>query len=186
MALTEYNGWSGKIRDKRGSWFYKENPKEALGKCTVCGSYAGLTFHAEEYGSTIASYLDACHELCAYCHGMIHMRFRYPNRWARYKHRAAEGYKFIDFAHLGAYFAAMKVVADIKPGEYGPSGIDWLDALPTESYKGPPKIATVLYNHKQIPDPQVYAQGENVQGVTWDSKTGAFTPYAYYVGDLFE
>lgn len=168
MGSKAYNGWSGEIRDLRGNLFYSLVKKGEIAppeKCYVCGAIncdttSRNTYHAEEYGSTWSEYLEACRPVCPYCHGMIHLRFRLPNRFKRMKVRAREGTLLAQapkFANLFTFFGSVRKVGDMAYVEDSDSGLGWLDKMALKAYSGPPKIATILHvEHGEVPDPKVY------------------------------
>lgn len=171
MAGASYNGWSGIIRDVRGTLFYKEVHKtKPTSCCKLCGDlqkFTSLSHHAEEYGSTWKEYLENCHLLCARCHGMIHVRFRFPNLWARYVHKVRQadfgGCK--RFKTLIEFFAYAKKCKDIPPYPWIDTDLKWLDSMPRKAYVGPPKLALIDRNEVLVPDPKIYPAG-------WGTMTG--------------
>lgn len=99
--------------------------------------------------------------LCARCHGMVHLRFKMPNRWERYKHICRyETYEGPKPKNMAEFFARTKGVTDIP--DYHPrvlTGNTHIDGIPQYAYKGPPKIATKIYGDLEVPDPLVYPPG---------------------------
>lgn len=171
--LKNYNGWRGVVRTTRGAKFYqmlKDKKIPPPKTCAMCGQEHGPvwnTYHAEDYGSTWDDYLQEAKPVCPRCHGMIHSRFRFKNRWKRYKQRILQP----NFGGLGTFktlndvFAYMRQISDIEYIEDAPTGILWLDQMPLVPYSGPEKIATAIVAGEEIPDPEVY-------GVDWDTMKG--------------
>jgi hypothetical protein len=54
------------------------------GACDMCGNEYNTMPHAEEYGPTFEDYLRSIHILCGRCHGMLHLRYRFPKKWKEY------------------------------------------------------------------------------------------------------
>lgn len=174
---SAYNGWSAKIRSVRGTWFYKVKPIESAGHCCLCDNTQGLTFHNENYGSTIKDFLADAKELCPYHHGMFHVRGKHPNRFRRMKARIAQGHPAVAFPNLFAFFAASNQVKDIAPQPDIPSGHEWLDRVEIALYGGPHKIALMERGGVLIPDPQIYGKEETVEGLRYDATTDTLTHY---------
>jgi len=165
MAInSKYNGWPAKVRKFRGSKFYRNMHQGKIPKpvkCAACGATGGgMTYHAEQYGPTWEEYVEGAKPLCNYCHGMMHVRFRYPNRFKRYLHRIAEGHTFYVFNNLGVFFKTIASHKDIPYEEYIPSGVEWLDGINLKAYTGPDKVATILVNGISLPDPKIYNNAE--------------------------
>lgn len=181
MVISKwYNGWSPEIRSVRGGRFYQLLRKKALPpavKCELCGSINGLTFHAEEYGSTWQDYLKSTHALCCYCHATFHVRERYPNRWTRFVARAVEG-DFPDFPYtsMSQVYGVYRGVKDIPEPVAIPDSDHWVTKLTATPYTGPPKIA--LAPDGLSPDPLCYPSGlSELSGVAFSTETQILTPY---------
>lgn len=178
MGLRSYNGWPGAARKVRGDEFYrllraKKLPSPDL--CFLCGNRHILdgwnTYHAEEYGSTWEDYVGGAKPLCPYCHGMIHLRFKFPNRFLRMKQRIADGSlrgKVPTYKNLGEVFSLAKKLSDLPSIDNTSSGNQWLDSLQLTAYSGPPKIVTVLEGGTEFPDPRVYGK----YSVDWKKLSG--------------
>jgi hypothetical protein len=136
MALQTYNGWSGPTRARRLAelrqakvagtappWVYHVLP------CEICAQTQGSMWHAEAYGPTFEDYLASFHALCGHCHAMLHMRFRFPNRWTRHLMTAAQGpVPFV--GSIGVVFGrAQSWDRDLPPPAYQP-GPEWFHRLP--------------------------------------------------------
>lgn len=163
---SKYNGWPAVVRKFRGKKFYSmmhqgKIPKPV--KCAACGATGGgMTYHAEQYGPTWEEYVEGAKPLCNYCHGMMHMRFRFPNRFKRYLKRISEGYTFTVFSNLGEFFNIANKFNDIDYQEYYPSGVEWLDKINRNTYTGNDKVAIALLpDGTQIPDPKIYTMVES-------------------------
>lgn len=182
MIKKSYNGWSAETRSVRGAWFYSKRPIKYTNSCKLCGNTKGITFHAEEYGSTIEDYLLSCHELCPYCHGMMHMRFKYKKRFMRFRDRVGAGAKgFVEFNSLNEFYQALKPLKDLASYDGpGVSGIDWLDAIEVVPYNGIQKIPLVLTKQGEFkPDLAILSKHKPIEGLRYDAKTGLVYPYMY-------
>lgn len=183
--MSTYNGWSGHIRTVRGGMFYRK--LKASGKirpdCDLCGGNGGLTYHAEEYGSTWEDYIQSCHPLCAYCHGMVHLRFEHPNRWARLLHRVGNKTHLpFRFESLHGFFTAARGLKDIPEEQWKPSGVSWADVLPKKMvFHEHMKVALVKVGDGLfIPDPKVYTSTpKSFVGLRYDAQTGLLHEYEY-------
>jgi len=174
--MTAYNGWSGHIRTIRGRKFYNDlkASKIVRPKCALCGGTAGLTFHAEEYGSTWEDYIQSTHPVCAYCHGMIHMRFGLPNRWNRLLSRVGAGEDLpFQFKTLYHFFKAAGKLEDCKTEKWIPSGVPWADDLPKiRICADMMKVALIVSSTGVFkPDPKVYSSISKVEGLRYCHKT---------------
>lgn len=188
-ATIAYNGWSGLIRDIRGNEFYRQLGKGGIEKPSVChvceaehGPDCSNTYHAEEYGSTWQEYRDACRPVCPMCHGMIHVRFKIPNRFRMHKDRVGSGYyknRPPAFKNLFSFFGKIRGTKDIPLYPDVDSGVEWLDRMPMHSYKGEGKVASVISQKwGEIPDPLVY-------GLHWKKVHGVLvrTDGSLFMGD---
>lgn len=165
MASPSYNGWPGAVRDKRGNKrVYLRKKKNLIPPPTICAFCGAVhekdgynTYHAEEYGSTWEDYNAACIPLCPYCHGMIHVRFRYPNRFKRMKARVADGSLFRTrrkVKNLNEFFKVIRSVRDIGYQPDCKTGILQLDGIALTKYVGPQKIITIINEAgEEVPDP---------------------------------
>lgn len=183
MALTWYNGWSGKVRQLRSDWVDTHAPLKGTGKCSLCGSTTAVGFHAEEYGGTREHYIKECYELCACCHGFMHMRYLVPNRFKRHKARIAKGdfHEVMQFTNLGKFFTVCKAVGDLKHEvENVVTGIPWLDRARLQKYEGPEKVAVIIDNEGIYrPDPTIYTNVTSLHGMLWDADTGTLSEFHY-------
>lgn len=185
MIKTTYNGWDSTIRSKRGTKFYsllKAGKIPAATSCEVCGSTQGLTFHAEEYGSTWEDYLACCHPLCCYCHGIIHVRARFPNRWKRYVHRVSQGIvPHFSYSSLSKVYGVFRSVPDLPeytlPDNLQPHWLNKLSIYPVEAEK------VALYQCSDgtlIPDPLIYPKGiQSLEGLRYDAQLQELIPYKW-------
>lgn len=90
--MNKYKNWDGATRQRMYARLKREEKKGILpkriklkGACELCGETHNTMPHAEEYGPTYEDYLESLHVLCPRCHGMLHLRYRYPNKWEEYK-----------------------------------------------------------------------------------------------------
>lgn len=147
MSLSEYNGWSGLDRDKadrrlkaaitKESWKYPHLIQR--GPCVMCGHDRGIMLHAEEYGPSLNDYIASLRSVCAKCHGMIHLRFRFPGIWSVFKSRLKVGEKPEPVDHIGQVFGKCNAWKDCAVVESEPNGT-WWDELPLVKYAGPRKV----------------------------------------------
>lgn len=92
MACSDYNGFSGKLRDAVGrrqtkAWNNGTMPRPT--RCDVCYQTEGAIHgHCEDY-STEDVYLP----LCITCHLILHMRHREPLLWTDYKMAVRAGFQ---------------------------------------------------------------------------------------------
>ena len=182
MAFKSYNGWSGTIRDVRGrlqSQMQKQGKLWTATECELCHKEAGLTYHSEEYGSTYAAFVSTLHCLCPYCHGVLHVRFQFPNRFLRFKHRLKlhQFDQIAAFNSLGGFFGSIKSLNDIGPYKHHDSGIPWLDKVSLTAYDGPPKIALVDVQGLLYPDPAIYYSKSRPKGVWYDHVSDKLLPF---------
>ena len=92
MALSDYNGFSGKHREavgRRMERTWKEHPHLRPSQCSVCYQDEGAIHgHNEDY-SVENVYLP----LCITCHLMLHMRWAMPQLWEDYKLAIRHGFQ---------------------------------------------------------------------------------------------
>ena len=183
MIQKAYNGWSASVRTVRGSEFYSLVRKGDIPRpesCELCGSTSGLTYHAEEYGSTWEDYLRSCHALCCYCHATMHVRWRYPNRWGRFVTRVLEkSVPAFPYKTMSEVYGAYRTQKDLSDPFPVPESDHWLSKMPVMGYDGPAKVALVLVNGVLAPDPKIYALSKEVSGVRYDSETLSVFPYSW-------
>ena len=89
--MKNYKQWTGAHRLKMYRKLKTLEKKQELpswfnmkGNCCMCGESYNTMPHAEEYGPTFDDYLKNIYILCARCHGMIHLRFRFVPQWVAY------------------------------------------------------------------------------------------------------
>lgn len=140
MASRSYNGWSGFTRTKRYEQFLFLRKHEYFipqSECQMCGAETikGHGYHAEEYGDTVEDYLRNCYWLCPACHGLLHVRARFPNRWNRYRQNVKDGNLSTHITNMSQIYAAASRMKDI---DYHPKVKlgDWSDDLKIKGYKG--------------------------------------------------
>lgn len=185
MISKPYNGWSATIRSVRGQLFYsnirrKKFPQPLM--CELCGSTNGMSYHAEEYGSTWEDYVKSCHALCCYCHASVHVRFRFPNRWNRFVHRMVtkEDIPVFPFQTMGQVYAAFRPLKDIDPYPL-PEDLPphWLLGLKPE--EDVYKVALVkTLSGKLVPDFTIYPPNMmSLEGLRYDADSGKLWPYQW-------
>jgi hypothetical protein len=92
VALSDYNGFTGKYREQVGrrmekSW--KEHPHLRPTECAVCFQTEGAIHgHNEDYSAENV-YLP----LCLACHVILHMRWNSPQLWEDYKLAVRHGFQ---------------------------------------------------------------------------------------------
>jgi hypothetical protein len=138
---TAYKQWPGKTREAR---FLEYKAARAAGKipapggCEMCGQTHGTMHHAEDYGPTLEDYFAALHSLCGRCHAWLHLRFRFPGLWARYKETCRRTGPQPPVPSMSAvYYAPGR--KDVPVVEY-PHGGQWWELLSTERYSEHPKL----------------------------------------------
>lgn len=146
VSLSSYNGWSGPFRQRLFDTYKRElkagripAPYATPCPCEMCGQTRGTMLHQEEYGPTLEEYLKASHWLCGRCHAMLHLRFRFPGRWAYYKaHVKAHGVQPY-IPNMGAVYHASRGWKDYPVVDYGVPGDSWWERLTCDRYAGPVK-----------------------------------------------
>lgn len=90
--MNKYKTWDGATRQRMYARLKRDEKKGELpsrvklkGPCELCSEELNTMPHAEEYGPTYEDYLDSLHVLCPRCHGMLHLRYRHPDKWEQYK-----------------------------------------------------------------------------------------------------
>ena len=90
--MNKYKDWDGKTRLRMYTKLKRDEKANKLpkwlkltGPCEMCEETHNTMPHAEEYGPTYKDYQKSIHVLCPRCHGMLHLRYRYPNKWEEYK-----------------------------------------------------------------------------------------------------
>lgn len=138
MALASYNGWDGATRTQRLAELRQAKAKRTaptwvyrVPGCCICGQLHGTMWHAEAYGPTFEDYVASFKALCAHCHGMLHLRFRFPNRWRCHLLEAARGpVSFVP--NIGVVFGrAQGWDDDLPPPPDYRAGPEWFHQLPT-------------------------------------------------------
>lgn len=84
MGLSSYNGFPGPMREavgRRQAKAWKNGDQPAPTTCEVCGQTEGAIHgHAEDYSRD-----DVYLPICITCHLILHMRFREPLMWDKYR-----------------------------------------------------------------------------------------------------
>ena len=136
MSSNAYKQWTGKVRELRFAEYKAARRAGTLpppGPCEICGQTHGTMHHAEDYGPELADYFAALHSLCARCHAMLHLRFRFPGLWAAYKHRCRLEGPQTPVCHMGEVYHAVGRGKDIPVVEHEHAG-EWFETLSTERY----------------------------------------------------
>lgn len=130
MALSDYNGFPGKMRESVGrrmerSW--KDNPALRPSRCDACFQTEGaLHGHNEDYSQE-----DVYLPICITCHLILHMRFQQPKMWTDYKTAVRAGFQGKPLVQKSALW----VIKDIYPREFYEN---------SDQYINEPRTATVL------------------------------------------
>lgn len=136
MSSTAYKQWTAAIRTARFAEYKAARAAGRLSKpgaCEICGQTKGTMHHAEDYGPTVDDYFAALHSLCGRCHAWLHMRFRYPGLWARYKQICRKQGPQPPVKHMGEVFHSTSRGKDIPVVNYPHQG-RWWEVLSTERY----------------------------------------------------
>lgn len=137
--LSNYNGWTGADRIRAMANYRKACGRDTFrpGPCEMCGQTHGTMMHSEEYGPTLADLLSSSHSLCGRCHAMLHMRFRFPGRWAAYR-------KLVRRGPQPPVMSIMEVYAKARAWRdtdevFDPPVLEWWDRLLVVRYRGAQK-----------------------------------------------
>lgn len=192
MIEKAYNGWSANIRNIRGALAFKLRRKGLIAPpvvCELCCSTRGVTYHAEDYGSTWEDYRKCCHPLCCYCHATIHVRKTYPQRWKRFVHRALTGtlpeFPYTSLYEVYTQYRGIKDLPEYHIPEELLSSDHWLLALETQEYSGPEKLALVsTAKGVYTPDFTIYPESiTELSGVRYDSTSFKLIPFLWSKND---
>ncbi len=180
-----YNGWNQLVRYGRDKHYYHAQkrmilPQERICRCCKQELPDGvIPYHSEDYGPTLEDYWRCCVQLCHRCHGMVHARFRTPNRWKRLLTQIVAGDIDKEEFPVGKNIAGMlskfnnrEDTADYVPM---PEAIDghFSNMLLTE-YEGPLKAATLLVRDietdvvTEVPDWTLY--GDELDNLSVDER----------------
>lgn len=80
--LSVYNGFTHEERVagwQRSKWLQDSRALPAPSECVICGSQKNLEYHSETYFDP-----TLVQAVCKSCHRRIHLRFRFPDAWARW------------------------------------------------------------------------------------------------------
>ncbi len=142
MALSSYKQYSGAYRQRMQTAFNAARAKGTIPEpyatpkpCEMCGQTHNTMLHQEEYGPTLADYLDSSHWLCGRCHTMLHLRFRFPGRWAAYKQACRLGPQPA-IPHMGVLFGEARGWRDIPVTAGTAEGNSWWEALTCDRFTG--------------------------------------------------
>lgn len=112
MGLSDYNGFSGKMREAslrrvHKLWDNGTVPKPV--RCDVCFQTEGAIHgHSEDYSN------DHIHlPICITCHLMLHMRWQLPKMWEDYKLAVRHGFQGRPLEQRNALY----VIKQIYPAE---------------------------------------------------------------------
>lgn len=143
MALSSYKQWSGAYRARMQAQFNAAlrggnvpEPYRTPKPCEICGQTHNTMLHQEEYGPTLADYLKNSYWVCGRCHTMVHLRYRFPGRWAAYKEQCRRQGPQPTIPHMGVLFGEARSWYDIPVVKYA-EGDTWWEKLTTERYTGP-------------------------------------------------
>jgi hypothetical protein len=91
--MHSYNGFTGSERTAADKWLRAEvaaGRRTWPASCEACSQTGGLIdAHQEDYSKPYEK--NRIFGLCARCHMMVHLRFRFPRQWARYVELIADG-----------------------------------------------------------------------------------------------
>jgi len=87
--LKDYNGFSGKQRERAQRWLNKAWTAGQLARpieCVACGQTEGvIQAHAEDYSEPFRAGVTDGFHLCIICHAMVHARSKSPKAWRDYR-----------------------------------------------------------------------------------------------------
>lgn len=116
--MKSYNGFSSEQRYRALHWLnaqYKLGARERPTSCEACGQARGIfDAHSEDYSEPFGAQTGRF-GLCYRCHMMIHLRWRFPRAWDRYRERVSEGSYMTAF--LGRSFQVL--LSDCEDLEQG-------------------------------------------------------------------
>ena len=133
--MKDYKQWSGKTRIKMSTKYRGAVDKPKVSDCEMCGQHLTTMRHAEDYGPTKEDYFASMHSLCGRCHAMLHLRFRFPNRWNEYKEDIRRNGVQLFIPSMGSLFLRSSRWEDMDYFEYK-EGKTWWELLSTDIYKG--------------------------------------------------
>src|SRR6185437_7567205 len=123
--MKDYNGFSGKQRNRAQAWLNKQwntgrLPRPSI--CVACGQNEGtIEAHAEDYSEPFRAGVTDQFHLCSTCHRQVHARCRNPEAWREYRENVEAG--------------GRKKIYASKMGLKGRDQFDWGD---------PPKLRALL------------------------------------------
>jgi hypothetical protein len=87
--VKDYNGFSGRQRERAQRWLNKEWNTGRLARpseCVACGQTEGIIqAHAEDYSDPFRAGVTDGFHLCKRCHAMVHARFKNQKAWREYR-----------------------------------------------------------------------------------------------------
>lgn len=113
----------------------KKRPDLRPTSCRVCdktiSKTTGIVPHLEDYSQPIQGIIGLCHR----CHTMIHERFRYPEKFERYRAMIADGWNFTTPPKQGHWLLVLRDMCQSDRAfkeavqDRPPRGATWLDTL---------------------------------------------------------
>jgi len=134
--VNSYKQWTGPVREVRFLEYKaarRAGTIAAPGPCEICGQTKGTMHHAEDYGPTQADYFASLHSLCGRCHAWLHLRFRFPGLWSRYKLKCQLEGPQPPVRHMGEVYYARDRRGDVPAVEYEHAG-EWWETLSCERH----------------------------------------------------
>lgn len=111
MGLSDYNGFSGKMREaslRRVHKLWKDGSVPRPTRCDVCYQTQGAIHgHSEDYSN------DHIHlPICITCHLMLHMRWQQPTLWENYKLAVRHGFRGRPLEQRNALYVIKQIYPD--------------------------------------------------------------------------
>ena len=97
LDVKDYNGFSGKQRERAQRWLDKEWSGNRLARpwtCVACGrgqTEGTIQAHAEDYSEPFRPGVTDGFHLCIICHAMVHARSKNQQAWQRYREAIEAG-----------------------------------------------------------------------------------------------
>lgn len=128
-----YNGFSDQRMQEARRW-YKAVRKAGGGHnhfvCIACLRRGGtVDGHTEDYSKPFGERIGE-HALCFPCHTAVHLRFRFPDAWDRYRRNIRNGIRYSDTTDKRSFEILFHSGGYAPPAENPPRKITWLDRLP--------------------------------------------------------
>lgn len=113
--MDNYNGFSGKLRNRAQTWLNRQWDTGRLARpsvCIACGQTEGkIEAHAEDYSEPFRPGVTDQFHLCSACHWHVHARARFPELWRVYRANVEAG--------------GRQKIGAAKLGLKGPAKFDW-------------------------------------------------------------